>query len=366
MRLLVYGAGPLGSLFAAQLHVAGHDVAILARGQRLADIREHGVVIHNVVNDETIVAPVRAVELLAPNDTYDLILVIMRKNAALTILPILAADRNAPNVLFLMNSAAGPGALIEALGRERVLIGFPASAGYRDGYVVHCLTGTPEEKAKIPFGEIDGAITPRVREIAAVLESTSGLGAEIRTDMDAWLKYHVALLMPSLGPAFYGCGTDLKRFARTRDAVVLAVRAMREGFAVLRAQGYRLSPRRFLLFAWLPEPVMVRLLQKLLTMDRMEIALAKHANAARDEIQHLVDEFLALAARTSVPTPAILALYPHLAADHPQIPDGSDEIPLAWGGLALAGGALVALAGVLWFVGRRWRLRHRDPGRRRN
>lgn len=90
MRILVYGAGPLGSLFAQQLHEARHDVAILARGQRLADIRDHGIVIHNVTNDRTVTAAVRAVETLAPDDAYDLVLVVMRKNAALAI------DRDAP------------------------------------------------------------------------------------------------------------------------------------------------------------------------------------------------------------------------------------------------------------------------------
>jgi 2-dehydropantoate 2-reductase len=43
MRILVYGAGPLGSLFASRLHEAGHDVALLARGQRLADLKAYGV-----------------------------------------------------------------------------------------------------------------------------------------------------------------------------------------------------------------------------------------------------------------------------------------------------------------------------------
>ncbi|MFN2110632.1 MAG: ketopantoate reductase family protein, partial [Anaerolineae bacterium] len=42
MKILIYGAGPLGSVFAARLHQGGHDVSILARGQRLADLREHG------------------------------------------------------------------------------------------------------------------------------------------------------------------------------------------------------------------------------------------------------------------------------------------------------------------------------------
>lgn len=342
MRILVYGAGPLGSLFAQQLHEARHDVAILARGQRLADIRDHGIVIHNVTNDRTVTAAVRAVETLAPDDAYDLVLVVMRKNAALAILPGLAANRHAPNVLFLMNNAAGPGALIEALGRERVLVGFPASAGYRDGATMHCLTGTPDEKAIIPFGEIDGSVTARAHEIASVIASTPWLGAEIRSDMDAWLKYHVALLMPSIAAALYACGTDLKRMARTRDAVVLAVRAVHEGFAVLRELGYPVTPGKLELYTRIPEPLMVPFLRRVLTKKRMEIALAKHANAARDEILHLTDEFLALAARTHVQTPAILELYPHFELDHPLIPDGSARIPLDWRGVWTSLAALFA------------------------
>jgi hypothetical protein len=58
-----------------------------------------------------------------------------------------------------------------------------------------------------------------------------------------------------------------------------------------------------------------------------------HANAARSEVRHLTDEFLALARRTSVPTLAIDQLYPHLDPETPLMPEGNKEIPLRWGGL---------------------------------
>ena len=45
MKILVYGAGNLGSLYAAKLKDAGHDVTILARGKRLHCIREHGILL---------------------------------------------------------------------------------------------------------------------------------------------------------------------------------------------------------------------------------------------------------------------------------------------------------------------------------
>ena len=352
-KILVYGAGPLGSLFAARLQQGGNDVSILARGQRLTDLREHGIVLQDVMSKQQTVTRVNVVKELAPDDAYDLVLVIMRKNHALEILPILAANRHTSNVLFLMNNAAGPEEWVEALGRERVLIGFPYSVGYRDGHVVHYMAGTEDDPSLVPFGEADGRVTARTQQVARVLESAPGFGAEVRTDMDAWLKYHVALLMPSFVPALYAAGTDHYRLARTRDAVVLAIRAGREGFRVLRALGLPVTPAKFKILEWLPEPILVFLLQRFFTNELMEVALVKHASAAPDEMKHLADEFLALARTTPVSTPAIDRLYPRFDPGTPLMPEGSAEIPLDWRSVWVGLGALAGLAFVLKLLRRR-------------
>jgi ketopantoate reductase len=343
----------LGSLFAARLQQGGNDVSILARGQRLADLRKHGIVLHDVQRDERTVTRVNIVEALALDDAHDLVLVVMRKNNALQILPVLAANEHTPNVLFLMNNAAGPEALVEALGAERVLIGFPCAAGYREGHVVHCLAGTEDEPGVVPFGEVDGQTTARTTQVARTLQRALGFGAEIRSDMDAWLKYHVAFLMPSLAPALYAAGTDNYRLARTRDLVVLAIRALREGFCVLQELGYPITPARYRMFAWLPEPILVWGFQKRLADEQIETAMVRHANAARDEMVHLADEFLALARTTSMPTPDIERLYPHFDPDTRHVPDGSAEIPLRWGSVLAAAGVLLAgIVSVMMLLGR--------------
>lgn len=356
MRILVCGSGPLGSLFAARLHRGGHDVTLLARGQRLADLRQYGIVLHDVQTDAWTTDHVATVELLASDDPYDLALVIMRKNQALAFLPILAANPHIPNVLFLMNNAAGPAALAQAVGQERVLIGFPSSAGYRDGHVMHVLTGQPGDEMEVPIGEIDGRATDRVHQVAAALARMPGFEIEVRPDMDAWLKYHVALLMPSLAAAFYGCGSDRIRLAGTRDALVLALRAVREGFRVLQALGYPITPKELGIFAWAPELLLAAIFRRRLRQPLVEVALVKHAGAARDEVQFLADEFVALARQTAVPTPAIDRLYAHFDPATPLIPSGSAAIPLDWRAVrtglavagALAGAALVSAALLGW------------------
>ena len=49
MKILVYGAGVLGTLYAARLQDGGQDVSLVARGQRLADLRQHGLVLENMI-----------------------------------------------------------------------------------------------------------------------------------------------------------------------------------------------------------------------------------------------------------------------------------------------------------------------------
>ena len=341
-KILVYGSGPLGSVFAARLQEGGNDVSILARGQRLEDLCEHGVVLVDAQTGVLTTTRLNVVDELASSDQYDLVLVIMRKNHALQILPVLAANQETPNVLFLMNNAAGPDALVEALGQERVLIGFPGIAGYREGHTVHCLVGSEDDKVSVPFGEVTGSITGRTRTVARIIETAPGFRAEIRTDMDAWLKYHVALLFPSLAPALHAAEVDNYRLARTRDLVVLATRAMREGFRVLRSIGLPVTPPKLRVIEWLPEPLLVLLTQRLLTNPLMETALVKHAEAARSEVEHLIAEFMELARETSVPTPTINLLLKYYEPDAPEIPAGSAEIPLRWGGL-LAGLGMLGL-----------------------
>ena len=359
MKILVYGAGPLGSLFAARLQQGGNDVSLLSRGGRLADLREHGIVLHNVTTNERSATHVNLVETLEPDDRYDLVLVIMRKNHALGVLPVLGANQHTPNVLFLGNNAAGPQALVEALGAERVLIGFLSSAGYFEGHVVHCLMGRPEDPVTFPIGEVDGRITHRTHHVARMLETAPGYRVEIRSDMDAWLKTHVALLFPSLGPALYAAGIDKHRLARTRDALVLAVRAIREGFAVLRALDIPITPSKFAFFEWMPEPILVAIMRWFIQLEQMDVALVGHAQAARDEAQHLTDEFRALSRQANVPTPAIDRLYPYLHPETPLMPDGQSEIPLDWDTLLIALGALLGAAAGAVMIGRRLRRRRR-------
>ena len=86
-------------MYDAWLQESGQEVAILARGQRLADLREHGIVLEDATTGHRATACVDMVEGLSPEDAYDLVIVLVPKNHVSEVLPALAANRHTPNVL---------------------------------------------------------------------------------------------------------------------------------------------------------------------------------------------------------------------------------------------------------------------------
>jgi len=75
-------------------------------------------------------------------------------------------------------------------------------------------------------------------------------------------------------------------------------------------------PSKLKVLEWIPEPILVVMMRRVFDSKVAEIAIAGHANAARDEMKHLADEFRALARSTSVLTPAMDRLYSYIGEEN--------------------------------------------------
>lgn len=326
MRILVYGAGNIGSLYAALLARSGQEVFILARGKRLDRIRERGIELEDALSGTKTVTPVTAVEQLGPRDGYDLVMVVLPRHRVSEVLPVLAENGRTPSVLFFGNNVAGPQEMVAALGRERVLLGFPGAAGFPKGrWIRYLITSAREQPTTL--GELDGGRSERIQAIAAALEE-AGFPVAISSNMDAWLKTHAAEVSPTVN-ALYMAAEDRQRMVRTRDSLVLMLRAIREGYRVLRRLGIPITPSSHRLFGWLPEPLLLAVMRRMLASDAAAVKIG-HAAGARDEWRSIADEFRTLTAKARLPTPALDRLYEHLDPAMDPVPDGSAEIRLSW------------------------------------
>ena len=296
MRLLIFGGGVLGTFYAAKLQACGHDVTVLARGRRAVQVRDDGLVVQER-GRRCLRARASVIETLGPDQSYDYVLVLVRNEQVESVLPSLVANKATPNLVFMFNNLAGPQRLIDVLGRERVLLGFPGAAGERasDGTVV--ATVLPALIQKTTVGELDGLRTPRVRLLAAALQE-AGFPTAISSNMDAWLKTHVALVSP-IADAFYAAGGDLKVLAASRFQVIAMLRSIRKAFAALRAQGLPITPAKLRSVELLPAWLLVGACQWALRTSYAELIVARHATVAREEMAVLAEQLHALVERSA-------------------------------------------------------------------
>ena len=78
MKILVYGAGVIGSIYAARLYEAGCKITLLARGKHFEDLKQNGVIIKDTLTGKQTISKIPLTPQLEANDFYDLIIVTVR------------------------------------------------------------------------------------------------------------------------------------------------------------------------------------------------------------------------------------------------------------------------------------------------
>ena len=300
MRVLVLGAGVIGSVYAARLLRAGHHVVMLARGQRLADLRGHGLVLENAETGQRTQLPVPVVEAPSAGGHYDLVLVPVQAGQLTATLPILTGMPDGSDVLFFGNTAGRSSALTTALG-DRALFGFPAVGGTRDGPVIRYVL---IRQQKTTLGEPGGEMSARVRRLQALFGG-AGFPTVITANIGGWLLGHAAFIVP-IAFALYRDGTDAARLAGDPDTLRLMVRATRQAFQALRSAGTAEIPANLtVLYLRMPEAFAVRYWRRTLGSPRGELWFAAHSRAAPKEMTSLARDLEAAVHRAGRPAPAL-------------------------------------------------------------
>jgi 2-dehydropantoate 2-reductase len=291
-KILVYGAGVIGSIFAGMLAKNNYQVTVLARGKRLEEIQRDGIVlIHALTNKKSIVR-VNAIDTLKANDTYDYIIIAVQNTQIDAILPVLAENKS-KNLVFVVNNPLGYEKWITSVGRERVMIGFPSAGGERkDGSVYYFIsTGFAKIFQSTTFGELSENKTERLVSLVELFRK-SGFAPTINKNMDAWQKTHIAVVVP-IANALYRFDSNNYLLAKSSETIKQMILSIRENFHILKTRNYKIEPRK-LNYYYLPIFILVPLFKIIMRTKIAEYAMAKHSVVAKEEMEILHQQFLCI------------------------------------------------------------------------
>ena len=284
MRVLIFGAGVIGSLYASYLSRSGCETAIFARGQRLAELREKGLLYRQ--GNDVKCANVRVLEKLEPNDRYDYIFLTVRAEQLHDALKQLR-DNESPTIVTMVNSLEDYHSWETICGKGRILPAFPGAGGsINDGILEAALT--PRIIQPTTFAEIDGKNSPRVKALKELLQS-AGIPCQIVPDMHAWQVCHLAMVVP-LADAYYM--TDDSELVH-KDKVVMhkTAQTLHDNFQTLKKRGNAISPLKLNLFRLCPVWFLSGILPLVYNSSFGDMFMYQHAMKAKDEMAKLHQVF---------------------------------------------------------------------------
>ena len=284
MKVLIIGAGVIGTVYGAHLGAAGHTVDVLSHPSRTDDIAIRGLAAHEVLDDSRAETAARVVPDVGA-DRYDLVLVAVRSDQLAQAGRQLAAVTGSPTVLFFGNNPGGRSTLPAQVPGE-VRLGFPGVGGVlRDGTADYV-------RIRQQPTALEAGSNPHLAALEHTLRQR-GFAVQRVTDMDGWLAYHAAFVA-CVAAALYRCGTDAARLAGDHESLRLMCAAVTEAFAALRHAGIRGLPRNLAILHSPPlKAVAVRYWARTMRSPAGELCFAAHARHAQAEMQVLADQVTA-------------------------------------------------------------------------
>lgn len=303
VKILIYGAGVIGSIFAGKLAMSNHDITVLARGKRFVEIQQNGIILQNPNTKFKETVSVKLVQTLEPTDSYDYIVVVVQGTQIEDILPILSKNISS-NIVFVVNTAKGYERWVKGIGFERLMIGFPSAGGERKGGNVLYFIGHSFQRVfqTTTFGEYSGEKTARVTCLIKAFKQ-AGIPSVYCNNMDAWQKTHVALVT-TIANALYGFNCDNVKLGQSYHDVKDMIIAIKEGRNVLKKCGINPTPIKLCWFN-LPSTILSISFSMFLKTELAQTTMAKHCMVAKDEMIHLQKEFDELIKQSAIQTPMI-------------------------------------------------------------
>ena len=287
MRILIYGAGVIGSLYAVLFAETGYDTSIYARGKRLEFLKKNGLLYKKNQNIRRAKATILGE--LSDNDAYDFILLTVGENQLYEALTEL--KNNKSNIIVTMvNSLDSYKKWEDIVGKGRILPAFPGAGGSinNDGILDAALT--PRMIQPTTFAEISGNKSEKTKQFSKILRHAH-IPYQKVVDMHMWQLCHLVMVVP-IADAYYEADCP-ERAGRDWKTMKKTARRLKRNFTFLRKQKGKLSPWKMNIFRFLPLPFLANMLVVTFGSSFGDKFMYQHAMKAPDEMRELHKQFYA-------------------------------------------------------------------------
>ena len=197
MKILIYGAGVIGCLYAVLFSKAGYDTTVYARGNRLESFQVNGLLYES--NEEIQKADVKIIGTLKEDDIYNFIFLTVKEHQIHTALKELSSNKS-PNIVTMVNSLEPYSEWEKLCGKGRLIPAFPGAGGSIENGVLKAAL-TPWIIQPTTFAEMDGSKSERLSELIAIFRK-SKIPFQTVKDMHSWQLCHLAMVIP-IADAYY-------------------------------------------------------------------------------------------------------------------------------------------------------------------
>jgi len=318
VKILVFGAGVIGTMHAWAFERAGHQVSLFARAGH-----EHrwanGIALRILDGrggrreEAKVLYRPDVVTSFTPDDGYDLVVDAVRYSQAEAALPELVASRGSAIILFFHQSWRGLDVIDRVLTKEQYVLGMPRAGGILANGV---LDGAFEGKVTLGTSTCGRPATPIVEgaarknlDFVSGLFRPAGFEIEIPDNMEHWYWVHFASTAVYTGAIAKEGGYDA--FVQSKKAIHEAILAGREAMDICAARGVDVRKIADARMFVTPPLVVAPLMRRALTQPFARRMAQTHPDYA-PEFRRIFDEVVETGHQLNVPTPHLDAYRPYV------------------------------------------------------
>lgn len=303
MKILFFGRGVIGALYAWAFEKAGHTVEFYVREGRKA---QYGPYVNLELWDarrskkDRIVKgkwPIVTHEEIKQDHDYDLIFMSVNPEQVSSAVKYLAPRVGKATVLFFNNFWQDPRSAVQPIPLEQMVYGFPGAGG---GFEGNTLYGGLYKT--VQFGTFESKPTPRDLAVHRLFVD-AGFKVKVHWDTQSWLWNHFAFNV-AMEVEVLKSGS-FEKVISSSEALAGMGRNVQEMLPILQAKGSKLDGMTKVV-AILPPKVFGFLMSKLVFSPRsMVYSLVAHNYT---KVGYAVQEMIAEARELGINTPRLFAV----------------------------------------------------------